>query len=53
MRIRSLLFFCRRVSLGFQGLGCDADSMPLLSGGLGALGVVTATFLVEAHPGFS
>ena len=31
-----------------QGLGCDAETMPLLSGGLGALGVVTATFLVEA-----
>ncbi len=30
-----------------KGLGCDAETMPLLSGGLGALGVVTATFLVE------
>ena len=30
-----------------SGLLCTAEQMPVLSGGLGALGVVTAQFLVE------
>ena len=31
----------------YSGLLCTPEQMPVLSGGLGALGVVTAQFLVE------
>ncbi|CAK9057424.1 Mycoketide-CoA synthase (Polyketide synthase Pks12), partial [Durusdinium trenchii] len=51
--VQALQFLQRASNIGkvvissASRLGCDAFSMPLLSGGLGALGVVTATFLVE------